>query len=183
MSVLNISHVFGLRASRNPKNRQFSPIPKYGVSQGQWHRRTFEMSKCNASRQMWSASDLNQACPHCCQWQQVRLPKARSRWKILVWRHIFVAWPDPIIFFYQRLLEGCPISCAKFQCGPLGCSAVILRKHMGRVALPYFICGDQASLKSHPESFFPFLHRRKNAVKMEITFQYLNWALAVETYL
>ena len=68
-------------------------------------------------------------------WQQVPRLKTRFPWEVgrrlnLLWRHSFVTWLDPAIF-YQVLRKGCPISYAKFQRIPTGGSAVISENALG----------------------------------------------------
>ena len=108
-----LCHVFGLRTSRNPKNRQTSHC-RYAWGQ---------------SRSMTS-DDLRKVKMECQRSSMVCWPKScmiypfllmaasyvaetRFPWKIgrrlyLLWRHSSMAWPDPVIFLpkaAQRMLH------------------------------------------------------------------------------
>ena len=49
----------------------------------------------------------------------------------VLWRHSSVTWPDPSIFFCEKLRKGRPISYAKFLRDPLSGSESIPGKLMG----------------------------------------------------
>ena len=58
------------------------------------------------------------------------------RWLFLLWRHNFVTWPDPTIFFHQKLRKGCPISYGKCHHDSLNGVASQLRKSHGGLHQP-----------------------------------------------
>ena len=120
MSMQEISHVFSIKTSRNPQNRQISHYryvwgqPRPVTSDDFWK---FKM-QCQRP-------DVVMCWPKSCIISPFLLLAAsyvaentislkKIGWRpYLLWRYSYLTWPDPVNFFWLKLHKGCPISYVK----------------------------------------------------------------------
>ena len=143
-----MSHIPGLRDSRNTKNANLFIVDQHRVSQGQWPQMTFERPGYDVRGLVWSSSELNQAyCLDSSQWRQVKLFDTGLRWHLgqLLWRHISTTLLHPGNFL-PKVVQRIFYELCHFQRDPPSGSEAILEKLMGsasrsaRVRVKFLLC-------------------------------------------